>query len=239
MGNVTIGYIRKMTEISFFKKSIQERKNELGKVFYTGFTMEKKDKEVETFNFHFIVEGKYNQLYGRPKYLEIIQIPVTKEFRKFYDLYNEQPVKIFSNDPSFKYYMAYALNKYGGVIINNATKKHLGKALTTPARKNNPNNKIMMNKHLYFLTDFLKPKRIKNYLQEKYFIDKNKFNDIWNSTQSKIFKSNKISKDRRKMYKQKSKSYNNITEKNKDRTFRITKKSKFNKNRRKRYKSNN
>jgi hypothetical protein len=186
MSNLRIKTLRRLTEKEFFKDDIYERISKLSNVKYIGFTMERKTKKTEYFNFHFIVEGKKHKILGRPKYLQIIQIPITDKFKKFYRLYDEQSVKVFSNDPSFKYFMCYALAKKKAVIVNSATKKFLGRALIEPPRKTNPQLKLMLNKHMYYMLGFLANDNIDKFLSKKYYLDKDKFNDLWRYTQNSL-----------------------------------------------------
>lgn len=177
---LTVAHLRRLSRTPYFKRSIQERSSELGGVRYVGFTMDTKIGSSEYFNFCFVVEGAFSKkINKRPEYLEILQVEITDEFKKFFNLYNKQPVKIFSSDPSFKYYIAYALTKRNAVIINPATVKHLGKSLTRPAIRNNPRNKLMMNKHFYFLTKFIRSDSILQYMSKKYLLDKDKFTFLW------------------------------------------------------------
>jgi len=159
------------TKITIFKESIYKRKKELGSIFYKGWTIElnKIDKNscLALASLYFIVEGKkFNG--KRPKFIQILQIPYRKynmEFRKIYDF----PLKIFSSDQSFKFYFAYALNTMNAVVLNSYTIKELDVALIKKPKHNNPKLHKELNKHFYKLTEYLKYKDIKFFLQNGFY----------------------------------------------------------------------
>jgi len=170
------------TQNTMFKESINKRKKQLGKIEYKGWSIEYYEIQEEVLvpfiNLYFIVEGKKyfdkkNKIHKRPKYLQILQIPY-REYHKerFSELYINDPIKLYSDDPSFKYYLAYALNKVGSVILNNYTISKLGKALTAYPKIRNKKLHKELNKHFYKLIEFISTKKVERYLTKKYFLDK-------------------------------------------------------------------
>jgi hypothetical protein len=171
-----------------FKLPINKRKKDVGKIKYLGWSKEiysyDINKLISATNFYFLVEGKKyfdkkRKKYLRPKYLQILQIPYIKDYpKRFKYLYNEHTVKIYSSDPSFKYYLAYALNKANAVIVNNYTKKELGIALTHFPKMRNPKLHQEMNKHFYRLIEFISIKKVESYMQDRFYLGINKLPQI-------------------------------------------------------------
>jgi len=108
--------------------------------------------------------------------MQIIQLPYRQEYREksFQSFYEETPIKIFSSDPSFQYFLAYALNKVNAVVINRETSKHLGVALTKKPKTRNPVLHKELNKHMYKLIEFISSKKLNRYINEKTYLGMNK-----------------------------------------------------------------
>jgi hypothetical protein len=180
---IDIRHLKNYTKRTMFKTPINIRKKDIGKITYKGWSLELYgggNAIVATANLYFLVEGKKyfdkkRKRFVRPKYYQILQIPYKKSYHtRFETLYEGTPVKIFSQDPSFKYYLAYALNTINAVVINNETKKHLGRALIDRPLVRNPKLHKEFNKHFYKLVEFISTKKINRYLNEKYYLGINK-----------------------------------------------------------------
>ena len=184
---ITIYHLKQFTKNTMFKIPINKRKKQVGKITYKGWSRELYslgNRIIAVINLYFIVEGKKyfdkkKKKYLRPKYLQILQIPYKKSYHKrFKAIYDDIPVKIYSSDPSFKYYLAYALNTIKAVVINKETQKELGIALTQRPNIRNPKLHKEMNKHFYKLVEFLATKKMANYLNDKYYLGINKMPHI-------------------------------------------------------------
>jgi hypothetical protein len=185
---LTIKKLKLFTKKTMFKQPINVRKKEVGKVTYLGWSKEiysyDINKLVSATNFYFLVEGKKyfdkkRKKYLRPKYLQILQVPYIKDYpKRFKFLYDEHNVKIYSSDPSFKYYLAFALNKANAVVVNKYTKKELGIALTHYPKIRNPKLHKEMNKHFYKLVEFISTKKVEKYMSKKYYLGINKMPQI-------------------------------------------------------------
>jgi len=185
---INLRTLKNMTKNTMFKRPINQRKKELGKIIYKGWSKEiynlDTNKLIGTINLYFVVEGKKyfdkkRKKYIRPNYLQILEVPYIKDYHiKFTKLIEEHPVKIYSDDPSFKYYLAYALNKSNAVLINSFTKKQLGIALTKRPKVRNPKLHKELNKHFYKLVEFISTKRIDKYLNKKTYLGINKMPNI-------------------------------------------------------------
>ncbi len=81
------------------------------------------------------------------------------------------PMQIFSSDPSFKYFFAYALNEMNAIVTDDkALVNWLGKSMTTKPKTNNPNFKVQLTKHFYKFFKFLANTRPKDYLDKKWML---------------------------------------------------------------------
>ena len=79
------------------------------------------------------------------------------------------PVELFSSDPSFLFYFAYALNKQNAVIQDHIKyTKWLGNSLTKRPLRNNPNLRTELTKHFYKVLQFLRTQPPSKYLDEKF-----------------------------------------------------------------------
>lgn len=177
-----IRHLKNFTKNTMFKIPINKRKKELGKITYKGYSKElytMDNRFVSVVNLYFVVQGKeYKSKSGgrkRANYMQILQIPYKKIYKgKFETIYDDVSVKIFSEDPSFKYYLAYALNQAKAVIINEYTQKHLGIALTKKPILRNKKLHKEFNKHFYKLVEFISTKKMSKYLDKRYFLGVNK-----------------------------------------------------------------
>jgi len=124
---------------------------------------------------YFYVTGAKYKGKKRERYLICAQFPYSRDFKTLKNLY-DLPVKLFSSDPSFKYYFSYALNKHNAVITDeNVILRHLGKSLTNIPKKRNPNLNTELTKHFYKFFIFAKTKRPNDILKKQYNLGK-KFN---------------------------------------------------------------
>jgi hypothetical protein len=184
---INIRNLKEFTKNTMFKTPINKRKKDVGKITYKGWSKELYslgNKIVAAANLYFVVEGKRyfdkkKKVFRRPKYIQILQIPYKKSYHKqFKAIYDDTPVKIYSSDPSFKYYLAYALNTINAVVRNKETEKELGIALTKRPNIRNPKLHKEFNKHFYRLVEFIASKRISKYLDDRYYLGINKMPQI-------------------------------------------------------------
>ena len=184
---INIRNLKEYTKNTMFKTPINKRKKELGKITYKGWSKELYslgNRIVAVINLYFIVEGKKyfdkkRKRHLRPKYLQILQIPYKKSYHsRFQAIYDDVPVKIYSSDPSFKYYLAYALNTINAVVRNKETEKELGVALRRRPSIRNPKLHKEFNKHFYKLVEFIATKKMSKYLDEKYYLGIDKMPQI-------------------------------------------------------------
>lgn len=198
--------LKNNTKNTMFKRPINKRKKEIGQIKYLGWSKEiisDGNKLRAMCNLYFLVEGKIHKDKKtgkriRPKYTEIIQIPYKKEYKeKFEVLYDKTPIKIFSSDSSFKYFLAYALNSVNAVVLNKKTKQWLDKSLIKKPKIRNTNLHKEMNKHMYKLVEFLTTKKISRYINNKTYLGMNKmpveqFEKFNSKVNYKIDKSKKV-----------------------------------------------
>ncbi len=181
--------VNELIEISqkqFFKVGIKERSSTLGGFKYIGYQpvlhRNKKKQLVVYISLHFYHRGSNYDLSKNSKgkttrkkkkretYLLIAKFPYKKNLKNMKRLYNA-PIQIFSSDPSFKFYFAYALNNLDAVVTDDPKmNKWLGEALTTPPYKNNDNWETHLTKHFYKFFKFIGNVRPKAYLDKKYEI---------------------------------------------------------------------
>jgi len=182
-----------LTSTPFFTKSIGERTKDLGDVKYVGFKYvfhRDTDKKLVTYvNLYFYMKGSNTASNkqgkkvkkSRENYLLVAKFPYTlhiKNMKRLYDL----PMQIFSSDPSFKYYFAYALNKLNAVVTDDkALVSHLGVSLTSKPSKTNPDMQIQLTKHFFKFFKFIANKKPKDYLAKKYMIPMNTRVKVLNS----------------------------------------------------------
>jgi hypothetical protein len=180
---INIRNLKEFTKRTMFRTPINKRKKDVGAITYKGWSIElysAGNSIVGVANLYFLVEGKKyidkkTKKIKRPKYYQILQIPYKKSYNiSFGKMYDDTPVKIFSQDPSFKYYLAYALNTINAVVINKETKKHLGIALTKRPTMRNKKLHKEFNKHFYRVVEFIASKKISKYLDKKLYLGMNK-----------------------------------------------------------------
>lgn len=178
-----------LTNQPFFKRSIGERASELGDITYIGYKYSyhwNGNKRLTLFvNLYFYMKGakgskrvknsKDGRRTGpRPMYTLVAKFPYTtkvKNMKRLYDI----PMQIFSSDPSFKFYFAYALHRLKAVVVDDPQiTKWLGKSLTTAPTKTNPDLQVQLTKHFYKFFKFLGNHKPKEYLNDKFLIDQNK-----------------------------------------------------------------
>jgi len=185
----------KLSSQPFFKTSIQERASEVGDFKYIGFkytyhrTVTR--KLVVYVNLYFYVKGsrppkpkskKTKRSSKRETYLLVAKFPYTTEVKNMKRLYN-LPMQIFSSDPSFKFYFAYALNQMNAVVTDDEELVNwLGKSMTTKPKINNPQFKVQLTKHFYKFFKFIANSKPKDYLDQKWMMNPN--------TRVKIFNEN-------------------------------------------------
>jgi hypothetical protein len=109
----------------------------------------------------------------RENYLLVAKFPYNikiKNMKRLYDV----PLQIFSSDPSFKYFFAFALNRLNAVVTDDQTLvSWLGKSLTTEPKKRNPNLQVELTKHFFKFFKFIGTQRPKTYLDKRYNIPSN------------------------------------------------------------------
>ena len=173
---ISVNKLIKLSGDDFFSIGITERAKQVGKFKYLGFKYvlhrNSKKQLVVFIKLYFIVQGaKHNN--KRERYTLAAMFPYKRKIKNMKRLY-DLPVKLFSSDPSFKYYFAYALNKSNLVITDERVIiKHLGESLTKPPVKRNPNLVKQLTKHFYKLFKFIANKKPKDYLDKKYELDLN------------------------------------------------------------------
>ncbi|MCK5536496.1 MAG: hypothetical protein KAI79_06695, partial [Bacteroidales bacterium] len=132
---LTVNELYTLSQSSMFKTKTKVRASKVGKIHYVGFKYtyhrdHQGDKKLIVYiNLYFYVMGASHKG-KREKYLLVAKFPYTTKIKNMKRLYDE-PVQIFSSDPSFKYYLTYALNKFNAVITDDLTfVNHLGQSLT-------------------------------------------------------------------------------------------------------------
>ena len=182
--------VNELIEISqkqFFKVGIKERASTLGGFKYVGFQYtfhrDKKKQLVVYVNLYFYHQGSNVDLTKNAKgktikskrkpretYLLVAKFPYSmkqKNMKRLYDV----PLQIFSSDPSFKFYFAYALNKMDAVVTDEKMiVKWLGKSLTDAPKITNPDLMTQLTKHFYKFFKFIANVRPKAYMDKKYLI---------------------------------------------------------------------
>jgi len=180
--HLSVNEMISLTEQPFFQKSIGERTKDLGGIRYVGFKYtfhrDTDSKLVTYVNLYFYMKGSNSDgikngkkvKKKRENYMLVAKFPYTlkiKNMKRLYDL----PIQIFSSDPSFKYFFAYALNRLNAVVTDDSVLvKHLGKSLTTKPKKTNPDLQVQLTKHFYNFFKFIANRRPKEYLDRKYMI---------------------------------------------------------------------
>jgi len=184
---LTVNELIELTEQPFFQVDVKTRSSNLGALKYLGFKYtfhrDTDGKMVVFVNLYFYMKGanfdfvkdkkgkvKRGKKKNRETYLLVAKFPYSlkvKNMKRLYDV----PIQIFSSDPSFKYYFAYALNKMDAVVTDNPKLINwLGESLTKAPKHNNPHLKTQLTKHFYKFFRFIANNRPKQYLDERYRI---------------------------------------------------------------------
>lgn len=182
---LSVNELISLSESSFFKVDIRTRSKNLGSLKYIGFKYtfhrDLDGKLVVYVNLYFYMKGAnfdfYKDKKGKVKagprkpretYLLVAKFPYSHKVKNMKRLY-DVPIQIFSSDPSFKYYFAYALNKMGAVVTDDGKLVDwLGESLTRAPKYNNPNMKIQLTKHFYKFFRFIANNRPSRYMDKKY-----------------------------------------------------------------------
>jgi len=174
--DLTVNEFIQLTKKPFFSRGIEERYKRVSDPKYKGFKYSihydsSANKLILFVNLYFFVKGEKGTDGKRKTYLLSVKFPYYKDIKTFKKLYNI-PIQVFSSDPSFKYYFAYVLNKHNAVILDEETfSKWIKKAIAIPPKKNNPNWKVQLTKHLYKLFKFLQNVHPRTYLAKKWEIN--------------------------------------------------------------------
>ena len=173
---LTVNELMKLSNRDFFKKSIVERASKVGTLKYQGFKYtfhRDKDKKLVVYvNLYFYMRGAKTKR-SRENYLLVAKFPYTRKVKNMKRLYDE-PIQIFSSDPSFKFFFAYTLNRFNAVVTDDPVMlDHLGKALTTAPKQKNPEMMVQLTKHFYKFFQFIENNRPKEYMDKKYQIPSN------------------------------------------------------------------
>jgi len=162
---------------TMFKKGISERVKMIGGFSYKGFEyvyhQGKNDKIYLFVTLYFEIVSAPYKLKGkkktkREKYTLAVKFPYIQGMKKLEKLM-DVPVELFSSDPSFLFFFAYALNKKNAVIKDHPKYTDwLGSALTKKPNKNNPNLRTELTKHFYKVLQFLRTQSPSKYLDERY-----------------------------------------------------------------------
>lgn len=185
---MSVNMLQRLSERSMFKTATKVRAKDVGGFKYIGYRFVYHESSSQKFKkkwknldgsplslhikMYFYVNGAKHKGKKREKYLVCAQFPYRREFKTLQNLYN-MPVKLFSSDPSFKYYFAYALNKRDAAIVDeNVVLKHLGESLTSSPKKRNPNLTAELTKHFFKFFIFIKNKRPMDIMHKKYQLGK-------------------------------------------------------------------
>ena len=184
--DLSINELIQISKQSFFKVGIQERASTLGNFKYIGYKpilhRNKKKQLVVYISLYFYHKGSNYDLSKNSKgktvkkkkkretYLLVVKFPYNMKIKNMKRLY-DVPIQIFSSDPSFKFFFAYALHNLGAVVTDDATLVNwLGIALTKAPNIRNDNWETQLTKHFYKFFKFISNVRPKAYLDKKYEI---------------------------------------------------------------------
>lgn len=185
---LTVNELVEISQKQFFKVGVKERSANLGSIKYVGFKYsfhrDRKKNLVIYVNMYFYMKGanfdltknkKGKTVKGKRKpretYLLVAKFPYTLKVKNMKRLYNV-PLQLFSSDPSFKYYFAYALHKRNAVVTDDATLVNwLGQSLSDAPRIRNPDMLTQLTKHFYKFFQFISNVRPKAYLDKKYMLN--------------------------------------------------------------------
>jgi hypothetical protein len=171
MKEITVNKLLEYSKNSFFKINTDIRAKRVGTFKYIGFKSvfhRNKDKKLVLYvDLIFLVKGE-NHKGKRETYTIIAKFPYVKGIKNLKRLY-DLPVKLFSSDPSFKYYFAYVF-KQNNLLINNEKDLvlWLGDALLKPPTKRNPNQHKELTKHFYKFFIFISNKKPKDILDKRF-----------------------------------------------------------------------
>jgi hypothetical protein len=167
------------TNSTMFKRPVSERVKSLGGFTYKGFEyVYHQGKDGRTYLFitlYFNIisspKTKKGKKAKRETYLLAVKFPYLQGMNKM-DKVFDAPVELFSSDPSFMFYFAYALKTHRAVIDDHPKfTKWLGEALTRKPKIRNPNLRTELTKHFYKVLIFLKTQPPKKYLDKRYLTD--------------------------------------------------------------------
>lgn len=180
--------VNKLIDLSkkdFFQVDVRTRSSNLGSLKYIGFKYtfhrDHDDKMVVFVNLYFYMKGA-NADFSRNKkgkvvkskrkpretYLLVAKFPYSLQVKNMKRLY-DVPIQIFSSDPSFKFYFAYALNKLDAVVTDDGKLVNwLGESLTKAPKHNNPHLESQLTKHFFKFFQFIGNNRPKEYLGDRF-----------------------------------------------------------------------
>jgi len=171
LSNYSIKDLIKFSKNTIFSRPIQQRVKQVGNFKYLGFKYSihknKQNKLQVYIKLYFIVQGaKYKN--KRQKYILVVMLPYIRKIKNLKRLY-DLPVKLFSSDPSFKYYFAYVLYK-SNLLIDDEKQilRYLGRALTQEPIKRNPAFHKELTKHFFKLFQFIANKSPRQYLDDRH-----------------------------------------------------------------------
>lgn len=173
---ISVNKLIKLSGDEFFNIGTAQRAKGVGKFTYLGFKYvlhrNSKKKLIVYIKLYFIVQGVKNDG-KRERYTLAAMFPYKRDIKNMKRLF-DLPVKLFSSDPSFKWFFAYALNK-SNLVINDEkiVLAHLGESLTKAPKKRNPNLVKQLTKHFYKFFVFIGNKKPKEYLDDKFELEPN------------------------------------------------------------------
>ena len=184
---LTVNELIDLTSKNFFKLGISTRASNLGSLKYIGFKYtfhrDTDGKLVVFVNLYFYMKGanadhykdkkgkiKTSKRKPRETYMLVAKFPYSHKVKNMKRLY-DVPLQIFSSDPSFKYFFAYALNKLDAVVTDDGKLVDwLGESLTKAPMHNNPNLTVQLTKHFFKFFKFIANNRPNKYMDSKYQI---------------------------------------------------------------------
>ena len=183
---LSVNELIELSQQSFFKAGIKDRSSNLGSIKYLGFKYtfhrNRKKQLIVYVNLYFYMKGANATLTKNKKgktvkkkkpretYLLVAKFPYNTKIKNMKRLY-DVPLQLFSSDPSFKFYFAYALNKMDAVVTDDPKLvSWLGESLTSAPRTNNPEMLTQLTKHFYKFFKFISNVRPKSYLDKRYLL---------------------------------------------------------------------
>jgi len=185
---LSVRILQERSNQTIFKTRTNERASAVGSFKYIGYRYVYHEENSQPFKkkwknldgtplslhikMYFYVYGAKHKGKKRQRYLICAQFPFKKGFETLETLY-DTPVKLFSSDPSFKYFFSYALNKENALIVDEyVILKHLGNSIKNAPKKRNPNLHTELTKHFFKFFEFVRFKRPQTFLQRRYFLKK-------------------------------------------------------------------